>query len=139
MCDYSLQSVTSRPAKVGDELVVSGFGTGTRGFTPAKREGDEKIAVCVLPGTEIAFDEKIVTTNPNVFSWSKKLDAKTAVFRQINKDRIASHHDALELPDGKIVLLTLLETGQHARVLQLPAKPRNKKEKDEQTRVETVA
>jgi len=32
MCDFSLQSVRSRPAKVGDKLVSRDFGTGTRGF-----------------------------------------------------------------------------------------------------------
>ena len=31
------------------------------------------------------------------------------------------HHDALEFPDGKILLLTQLKTGQKATVLQLPA------------------
>jgi hypothetical protein len=34
------------------------------------------------------------------------------------------HHDALELPDGEIVLLTRLREGQHATVLQLPASAR---------------
>ena len=36
MCDYSLQSVVSRPAKVGDKLTTRDFGTGTRGFAAAK-------------------------------------------------------------------------------------------------------
>jgi hypothetical protein len=53
MCDFSLQSVRSRPAKVGDELVTRDFGTGTRGFASA---GDLGPAVCVMPGTELAFD-----------------------------------------------------------------------------------
>jgi hypothetical protein len=35
MCDFSLQSVRSRPAKVGDRLVTRNFGTGTRGFADA--------------------------------------------------------------------------------------------------------
>ena len=46
---------------------------------------------------------------------------KTAIFRQINKEVRAAHHDALEFPDGKIVLLTFLREGQKATVLQLPA------------------
>ena len=29
MCDYSLQSVKSRPAKIADNLTVRDFGTGT--------------------------------------------------------------------------------------------------------------
>jgi hypothetical protein len=34
------------------------------------------------------------------------------------------HHDALELPGGRIVLLTRLNEGQRATVLQLPASAR---------------
>jgi hypothetical protein len=49
---------------------------------------------------------------------------RTAIFRQINKDRSAAHHDALEFPDGEVVLLTLLCEGQQATVLQLPAEPK---------------
>ena len=52
MCDFSLQSVRSRPAKVGDKLVTRDFGTGTRGFAAAD---DPELAVCVMPGTELAF------------------------------------------------------------------------------------
>jgi hypothetical protein len=47
-----------------------------------------------------------------------------AQFRQVNKDQSDVHHDALEFPDGQIVLLTQLCEGQHATVLQLPASPR---------------
>ena len=43
-----------------------------------------------------------------------------ARFRQVNKGKSNAHHDALEFPDGKIVLLTQLCKGQHATVLQLP-------------------
>jgi len=51
MCDYSLQSVKSRPAKVGDKLTTRNFGTGTRGFAASE---DASVAVCVLPGTELS-------------------------------------------------------------------------------------
>jgi hypothetical protein len=34
-----------------------------------------------------------------------------------------THQDALEFPDGQIVLLTYLRVGQRATVLQLPAQP----------------
>ena len=54
--------------------------------------------------------------------WTKNaINYKTAIFRQINKDNPAIHHDALEFPDGRIALLTYLEEGQTATVLQLPA------------------
>jgi hypothetical protein len=52
MCDYSLQNVKSRSAKVGDKLATRNFGTGTRGFAAPE---DATTAVCVLPGTELAF------------------------------------------------------------------------------------
>jgi hypothetical protein len=52
---------------------------------------------------------------------------RTAIFRQINKDKRATHHDALEFPNGEIVLLTTLG-GQQATVLQLPAAPEKPKE-----------
>jgi hypothetical protein len=52
MCDYSLVSIKSRPARVGDKLTTRDFGTGTRGFAAAE---DKAAAVCVLPGTELAF------------------------------------------------------------------------------------
>ena len=53
----------------------------------------------------------------------KRLPHKMARFRQVNKDQSNVHHDALELPDGEIVLVTKLAGGQHATVLQLPASP----------------
>ncbi len=56
MCDFSLQSVRSRPAKVGDKLVTRDFGTGTRGFAAADDLG---LAVCLLPGTELAFSGEV--------------------------------------------------------------------------------
>ena len=54
MCDFSLQHVKSRPAQVGDKLETRNFGTGTTGFCDA---ADPNVAVCLLPGTELAFDE----------------------------------------------------------------------------------
>jgi len=52
MCDYSLHNVKSRPAKVGDKLKTHYFNLGTRGFAAPE---DANTAVCVLPGTELAF------------------------------------------------------------------------------------
>jgi hypothetical protein len=39
-------------------------------------------------------------------------------------DNAVTHHDALEFPDGHVVLLTRLCVGQRATVLQLPAAAR---------------
>ena len=120
MCDYSLQSVRSRPAKVGDKLTTQDFGTGTRGFAAAE---DNAVAVCVLPGTELAFSSAVTVTEPRfVVGWKgETLGYATAIFRQVNKNEQRTHHDALEFPDGRIVLLTQLCGGQEAAVLQLPA------------------
>ena len=62
----------------------------------------------------------------------------TAIFRQVNKDEPRKHHDALEFPNGRIVLLTTLSDGQEATVLQLPAQPKTAAELDAQKRVAQV-
>ena len=137
MCDYSLHQVTSRPAKVGDELTTRDFGTGTRGFAASENAG---IAVCVLPGTELAFARPIEYGTSGLLGWGrKKLDHQTAIFRQINKGNARTHHDALEFPDGNTLLLTSLREGQQATVLQLPAEPRNAEEAKKQERVPVLA
>jgi len=121
MGDYSLDLVASRPAKVGDELVTTKFKNSiTRGFAAI---GEPNVAVCLLPGTEVAF-EKEVKYEPFTLFPHMKLGKKVAQFRQINVGKPSVHHDALEFPDGEIVLLTRLCEGQHATVLQLPASPR---------------
>jgi hypothetical protein len=50
---------------------------------------------------------------------------RVARFRQVNTDNPCTHHDALEFPDGQVVLLTHLREGQRATVLQLPAPAKN--------------
>jgi len=86
MCDYSLMHVKSRPASVGDKLRTSNFGTGTRGFAAPN---DPSTAVCVLPGTELAFNSEIA-----VYGASGPTQYKTAIFRQINREQPHMHHDA---------------------------------------------
>ena len=120
MCDYSLQNVSSRPARVGDRLTTRDFGTGTRGFCAAE---DASLAVCVLPGTELSFAAEVARTPTGWLPWRRrKVGHRTAIFRQVNVDRPAAHHDAVEFPDGRIVLLTYLREGQCATVLQLPVR-----------------
>ena len=136
MCDYSLHSVKSRPAKVGDKLTTHDFGTGTRGFAASE---DMNVAVCVLPGTELSFAEEVRCLPTGLIAWRDKIiEHKTAIFRQINKDRVVAHHDALEFPDGQIVLLTCLSEGQQATVLQLPAEPKTVVESEAQRRAAYV-
>ena len=120
MCDYSLHLVASRPAKVGDKLVSTSFPeTTTRGFASVD---DRNVAVCLLPGTELAFENEVRCET--AFVLRSTLGHTVAKFQQVNKGRSDIHHDALEFPDGKIVLLTHLCKGQRATVLQLPARPR---------------
>jgi len=136
MCDFSLQSVRSRPAKVGDKLVTHDFGTGTRGFAAADDLG---LAVCVMPGTELAFNGEVARLSTGLFGWrTKTINHQTAIFRQVNKDKMSVHHDALEFPDGRTVLLTHLDEDQAATVLQLPARPSTTAEVDAQKRVTYV-
>jgi hypothetical protein len=78
------------------------------------------MAVCLLPGTELAFDKEIRWETGMLLSW--RLGHRVAKFRQVDKDRSNVHHDTLELPDGKTVLLTHLCKGQLATVLQLPVR-----------------
>src|SRR2546421_4440490 len=124
MCDFSLHNVKSRPAKVGDKLTTHNFNTGTCGFAAPE---DSTTAVCVLPGTELAFSEEVKCAAAafGFSSWqTKTVNFRTAIFRQVNKDVLQVHHDALEFPDGACVLLTELREGQEATVLQLPAQPK---------------
>jgi hypothetical protein len=121
MCDYSLHNVATRPVQIEDKLVTTKFKRSiTRGFAAV---GEPDVAVCLLPGTEIVFDENVecepsfgIGILPN-----KKIGHRLARFRQINIDNPVLHHDALEFPDGQVVLLTRLCVGQRAAVLQLPA------------------
>ena len=119
MCDYSLHLIASRPARVGDKLISTSFPhTITRGFASVD---ERNTAICLLPGTELAFEKEVrcETGTGLVFFW--RLGHKVAKFRQVNNGRSNVHHDALEFPDGKTVLLTQLCKGQRATVLQLPA------------------
>jgi hypothetical protein len=136
MCDYSLHTTKSRPAKVGDRLVTRNFNTGTRGFAAPE---DARTAVCVLPGTELAFAKEVRSRPIGLFGWKMKtVEHTTAIFRQINKNEPHTHHDALEFPNGQIELLTDLSEGQEAMVLQLPAQPATAAEARAQERVAYV-
>jgi hypothetical protein len=132
MCDYSLQNVSSRPAKVGDKLTTRNFGTGTRGFAAPD---DPTTAVCVLPGTELAFSKDVALPVSGFLSGGKLVGHTTAIFRQVNRDLPRTHHDALEFPDGNIIVLNMLCEGQEATVLQLPAQPTTVAEEEAQKRV----
>jgi hypothetical protein len=115
MCDYSLHAVATRPAEVAETLVSTNFYTGTRGFASPD---NPHVAVCLRPGTEIAF-EKDAQSDGMMFR--KSIGDRLARFRQIDTDKPYQHHDALEFSNGAILLVTDLAAGQRATVLQLPA------------------
>ena len=66
MCDYSLQHVRTRPAKVGDKLTTRQFGS-TRGFCAPE---DKNVAVRLLPGTELSFREEV--RRLRLWPWSSR-------------------------------------------------------------------
>ncbi len=118
MCDYSLHLVKSRPAKVSDRLVLTNFeNIITRGFAAVE---EPRVAVCLLPGTEVAFKTEI-RYRGFLGLFSRSAGSRVARFRQLNMDNPYVHHDALEFPNGRVVTLQQLELGQQATVLQLPA------------------
>jgi hypothetical protein len=122
MCDYSLHNVASRPAEVGDRLVTTKFAqSSTRGFAALD---EPNMAICLLRGTELAFEKEAEVSHPFARLFTKfrfgKLGAKVARFRQVNFHNPYMHHDALEFPNGRVVLVTELCPGQRVTVLQLP-------------------
>jgi hypothetical protein len=117
MCDYSLEHLASRDAKASDVLITTRFSL-TTGFSAV---GQPNVAVCLRPGTELAFDHDVIYETSAVFFGKRQLAARVARFRQVNTATPHAHHDALEFPDGKVVLLTHLAEGQTATVLQTPS------------------
>jgi len=126
MCDYSLHLVASRPAKVGDELVSTDFqGSFTRGFAAI---GEPEVAVCLLPGTELAFAKEVEYERGFPLLWKRqRIVEKVAQFQRVNASQRAAPRDALQFPSGQIVLVTRLCPGQITTVLQLPASGINAK------------
>jgi hypothetical protein len=73
----------------------------------------------------LSFTKEVTCLGSGLFPWRDKIiNHNTAIFRQVNKEEMAAHHDALEFPDGQIALLTSLNEGQQAAILQLPAEPK---------------
>jgi hypothetical protein len=122
MCDYSLHHVASRPANTDDKLISTKFNNSiTRGFAAVN---DRRVAVCLMPGTEVAFDKDVEVEPAFGFFPKRRIAQRVARFRHINEEHPSAHHDALEFPNGQIVLVTRLCEGQNVTVLQLPATAR---------------
>lgn len=118
MCEYSLRHTASRAAKAGDRLISTRFpGSTTRGFAAID---DPNVAVCLRPGTEIAFSANVEYEFASAYLPRRKARERVARFCQVDVDDPEAHHDALEFPDGRIALVARLVPGQVATVLQLP-------------------
>src|SRR5580698_5661560 len=116
MCDYSLHAVATRPAKAGETLITTTFlCTSTRGFAS---EDEPEVAVCVLPGSELAFAENV--RYDSRWIWTRQANFRVGKLGEIDRHLADRHHDTIEFPDGSHVLVTLLCEGQRATVLQLP-------------------
>ncbi len=121
MCDYSLHLVKSRPAKIADRLILTNFAyTPTVGFAAIE---ERDVAVCLLPGTEVAFNGDIRYAG-FLGLFTRSAGSHVARFCQVNIGHPYAHHDALEFPDGRVVTLQQLKRGQEATVLQLPVQGR---------------
>src|SRR5581483_10471961 len=129
MCDYSLHHVSSRPAKVADKLVTTEIAkSSTRGFAAVGELGAKLVihdsppgmAVCLLPGTELAFDDDVQYDRAFSFLGKARVKHKVASFRQVDVDDPYVQHDALEFPNGQVLKIKQLVAGQTATVLQLP-------------------
>src|SRR6478609_1009365 len=113
MCDYSLELVASRSARVADRLAVTSFvNSMTRGFASVD---DPDIAVCLLPGTEIVFDQP-PRYRTGIWFGKKTASSTTARFRQVNVHLPHTHHDALEFADGTVLRVACLVERQRATV-----------------------
>jgi hypothetical protein len=129
MCDYSLHHVASRPAKVSDKLVMMELTkSSARGFAAVGELGAKlvihdrppNVAVCLLPGTELAFNDEVRYDRALRLLGKGRIKHKVARFREIEMNDPHVHFDALEFPNGQVLKLARLVAGQSATVLQLP-------------------
>jgi hypothetical protein len=69
-------------------------------------------------GDRIGLDQDVKYDHSWI--WKKTTNFRVARFRKIDPHNAYRHHDALELPDGNVILVTQLSSGQRVTVLQLP-------------------
>ena len=134
------------------KLIVKDFGFGTRGLARVEdkdKSAYDSTAVCLLPGTEVAFTDSVKRAETSLSEWGgvnidwakvTELKSRVAIFRQVDKEQACRHHDALDFAtDHDCVLINHLLPGQVVTVLALPAAPKNEAEADEQKRLAVVA
>jgi hypothetical protein len=100
------------PAKVGGRLVtINHANSSGSGFAFV---GKRDATVSLLPGTKLQFD-KCIRYFHN-FSHLRFGGQKVARFLRCSTNDSSSSYDALELADGRIVVLSELAVGQTATV-----------------------
>ena len=65
MCDYSLHGVAPDPQRWDKPVTTQFLNTTTRGFSAVE---EPRVAVCLLPGTEVAFEKKVERHLTKAFS-----------------------------------------------------------------------
>jgi hypothetical protein len=110
-CDRRVVSLPGNPVSCGDNVVIGSAPTSPGRATPG-----------VMPGTELAFERDVVWDRPFSFFRRRLVTGRLARFRRVDPDNRHAHHDAVEFPDGRTVLLTMLRAGQRATVVQLPVR-----------------
>ncbi len=125
MCEFSLEHVTSRPARKGELLVTFQHGSQASFIDPLTAKAPDPVAVCLQKGTQLVFDKIIETFD--VYADNRQVSSDTdhlgllVQFDQINLDRKDVPHDILRFPSGEYMLVSELFPKQTARVLQLPS------------------
>jgi hypothetical protein len=132
MCDYSLHSVKSRSAKVGDKLRTRDFGTGTRGFAASE---DANVAVCVLPGTELGFAAEVRCLATGLFALARQSRQSQNSDLSANQQGQDGHASRCVGISGWPDRAADICEDQQATVLQLPAEPKTAVEVQSQRRV----
>jgi hypothetical protein len=133
MCDYSLMHLKSRDAEKNEKLRTSQFIGGSIGFVGTEPD----VAVCVRPGTCLAFDA------PAQARLGYYAEVKTygvvGWFRQVEKYNPSTHHDAIEFDTGEVIKLCFFLPDQSATVMLLPEAPKTPLEAAEQERIPVTA
>lgn len=110
MCDYSIAAKNKISATKGQKLETSKFNLhSSTGF--ALQGGDGETAVCLLPGTELAFTRDIIGDANH---------GRVARFRRLYPEKTHAYHDHLEFANGKVIPIGILPVGLEAEVVQLP-------------------
>ena len=116
MCDFSLHAIKSRPAEVGDKLTTRQFPLSTTASLPRKIS---RLQYACVQGRSCPLRRRLGDVRGRGLR-RLSITKPRSSGRSIGTSRTATTMP-LEFPDGQILLLTLLQEGQHATVLQLPA------------------